>query len=314
MRSEWIAIVGSVVGAAGCGEPREGSEVVPTAVSFGPVGTGETGDAPGDGSGDTATDDEPADEGDPIFDVGATPEASETGDEQCSEDVDVVFVMDVSTTMGGFISRLADEILAVDQILQTYDLPSPPRYGLAVFVDDVALLNAGAPYADAAALRDDFVQWSGFTASNQQVNGGEFNSTWPENSLDALSLAAAGYQWRPSESTLRVVIHTTDDTFWDGPTTGNGVPIVHGYGDTVDALQAAKIRVFAFTADIGGSCECEDVSMGWSTPYQGAPAIPEATDGTVFDIDGVLDGSVSLSDAITDAVESSICESYDPVG
>jgi len=247
-----------------------------------------------------------------VLDVGHDPD--QPPPEMCDQDVDVVFVMDVSTTMGPFLATLSDEILAVDQALAGYDLPSAPHYGLAVFVDDAALLNTGTPYADVSGLQADFVTWGDFTASNQQVGGGNSNSTWEENSLDALALAAAGFQWRPAETTLRVIIHTTDDTFWDGPTTGNGVSIVNSYADTVDALQGAQIRVFSFADDIGGSCECEDVTSGWSTPYMGSPSIPEATDGGVFAIGQILSGAVSLSDAIASSVESSICDPYNPVG
>jgi hypothetical protein len=161
---------------------------------------------------------------------------------------------------------------------------------------------------------DDFTEWSAFTSSNQQVGGGGFNSTWPENSLDALYAAASGFQWRPAESTLRIVIHTTDDTFWDGPTTGDGVAIQHGYADTVMALQERQIRVFSFAAQIGGMCECEDVTPGWSTPYLGQEAMPQATGGAVFDIDLVLADQVSLSAAIPDAVEDTMCDPYPPVG
>lgn len=230
----------------------------------------------------------------------------------CDEDVDIVFVMDVSTSMGPFLNTLADEILIVDQALAALELPNPPHYGLVVFVDDIALLGGGAPYPDVGTLQDDFRMWSSFTSSNQQVAGGNLNTTWPENSLDALYAAAAGFQWR--ENAARLVIHTTDDTFWEGPATQNGVQIQHDYPSTVDALQNGEIRVFSFAAQIGGQCECEDVTPGWSSPHLGMPPIPEATDGDVFDIDLVLAGQVSLADAINGAVETSMCDPYDPVG
>jgi hypothetical protein len=146
------------------------------------------------------------------------------------------------------------------------------------------------------------------------VGGGNSNSTWPENSLDALYLAATEFAWRPAESTTRLVIHTTDDTFWEGPATQNGVMILHDYPETVDALQSEMIRTFAFADMIGGSCNCLDVSMGWFGDHDGMPSIPEATDGGIFHINGVLDGSVSLADAITDSVEESYCTPYQPVG
>jgi hypothetical protein len=232
----------------------------------------------------------------------------------CDENVDIVFVMDVSTSMDAFLDKLADEILVVDQALQALDLPGDPHYGLAVFVDDYALLMGGAPYPDVDTLRADFQTWSAFTSSNQQVGGGNYNTTWTENSLDPLYAAATEFQWRPADTTLRMVIHTTDDTFWDGPTVGNGVMIERGYAETVAALQQAQVRVFSFTASIGGSCQCEDVTPGWSAPYMGMDPIPEATDGAVFSLEQVLTGQISLSTGINDAVEDKMCMPYPPQG
>jgi hypothetical protein len=245
------------------------------------------------------------------FDLGTIPDAGD-GLVPCVQDVDIVFVMDVSTSMGGLLATLADEILVVDAALAEFRLPSAPHYGLVVFVDDAAVLNGGAPYADAVALQQDFETWSAFTSSNEQVGGGNGNSTFTENSLDGLYLAASEFAWRPADETLRIVIHTTDDTFWDGPTTGNGVPIEHSYGETVQALQDQTVRVFAFADPIGGSCNCEDTSPGWFGPYEGAPAIPVATDGAASNIQDILAGTVSLADAIFDSVADSYCDPYTP--
>jgi hypothetical protein len=251
------------------------------------------------------------------FDVGGDGDGdgdAEGGGDGCMQDVDVVFVMDVSTTMGPFLGKLEQEILVVDQALAALDLPHEPHYGLVVFVDDVLLVDAGAPYTDVAQLQADFATWNAFTSSNQQVGGGNSNFTWPENSLDALFLAAKGFQWRPPVETLRLIIHTTDDTFWDGPTTGNGVAIQHGYHETILALQQEQVRDFSFAAHIGGSCECEDVSPGWFGPYLGMESIPKATHGGVFDIDLVLADQLSLSQAINDAIIETMCDPYPPPG
>ena len=232
----------------------------------------------------------------------------------CIEDVDIVFVMDVSTTMGPFFDKLESEIGVVHDALMQYDLPNPPHYGLVVFVDDFKLVDAGVPYTDINALKADFAYWNNFTASNQQTNGGGFNSTWTENSLDALFAAAVGFQWRPAASTLRMIVHTTDDTFWNGPINANGVDILHNYPETVDQLQAKQIRMFTFAADKnGGQCECEDVSMGFFSNFQGQPPIPMQTGGAAYLIDDVLAGITSLSTAINGAVEDSYCEDYPPV-
>jgi len=235
-------------------------------------------------------------------------------DADCEEDVDVVFVMDVSTSMGGYLAKLADEIVAVDTAIAALEIPGERRYGLVVFVDDTMILNTGVPYADVNALRDDFREWSAFTQSNEQVGGGNSNDTWPENSLDALHLGASSFDWRPKDDVLRAIIHATDDTFWDGPTVGNGVQIEHGYDETVSTLQEQQVRVFTFAAHIGGPLADQDVTPGWYGPYQGKESIPDATGGGVFDIDLVLAGQVSLSDGIVGAIEESLCEPYPQPG
>lgn len=233
-------------------------------------------------------------------------------DEMCDQNVDIVFVMDVSTTMGPFFDKLESEIQVVHDALAQYDLPSEPHYGLVVFVDDFTLVNAGVPYTDVAQLKADFAEWNAFTSSNQQTKGGGFNSTWTENSLDAIYAAAAGFQWRPNADTLRMVIHTTDDTFWNGPTVADGVNILHNYPETVDLLQSKEIRMFTFAALIGGQNNDLPVGDGFFTDFQGQPSIPMQTGGLAYNIDEVLAGVQSLSTAINTAVEDSYCEPYPP--
>jgi hypothetical protein len=286
----------------GCGDRDQTGETTETGITATATvgddttedgGDGDKFDIGGDGDGDSADD---------------------GGDGECMQDVDVVFVMDVSTTMGPFLTKLEQEILVVSSALDQLPLPNEPHYGLVVFVDDVLLVNAGAPYTDVSQLQNDFATWNAFTASNQQVGGGNSNFTWPENSLDGLHLGAKGFQWRPAEDTLRMIIHTTDDTFWDGPTNGNGVAIQHGYAETVTALQQEQVRDFSFAAKIGGSCNCENVEPGWFTPYMGMDSIPDSTDGGVFDIDLVLANQISLSEAINDAIIDKMCDPYPPPG
>jgi hypothetical protein len=309
-------ITGSIACAAllvGCGS---GSRQDETATMSFPTSITATGD---DGGGSTGENDDAAgDTGGEKLDMPAdstgTSGFDPDGPTSCEQDVDIVFVMDVSTSMDGFLTALANDIASVDQAIQALELPGQPHYGLVVFVDDFAILNTGTPYADIPTLQADFNEWATFTASNQQVAGGNQNTTWPENSLDALYAAATAFQWRPAADTLRIVIHTTDDTFWEGPSNQNGVAIQHGYDTVVTALQEQQIRVFSYTAQIGGMCECMDVTPGWSAPYAGKTAIPEATGGAVYDIDLVLAGQASLSDAIPDAVEETMCDPYPPVG
>lgn len=254
------------------------------------------------------------DSGPPIsFDMGVVVDAP--GGDDCTDAIDVVFVMDVSTSMGPFLSTLADEILAVDAAIAALGPGVVPRYGLVVFVDDVLVVNDGQAYDDVDTLAADFDTWSAFTSGNDQLGGVGYNTTFPENSIDALYAAAGDFEWRPIASTTRIVIHTTDDTFWEAPSVAEGViPIQHTYAEAVDELQSQEVRVFSFAAMLGGPAETDDVSMGWFGPYMDQTAIPVATDGGVFSIEDVLTGMVSLGDAIVGAVENSHCDPYDPVG
>lgn len=302
----------------GCGGDDTADTIYMTSAGSLSLGNDETSSQTGDGDGDPAGDGdgEPSGDGDgdgvkldTLPDEGADDGIDPM---ECIQDVDIVFVMDVSTTMGPFFDKLEAEIQAVDTALAAFNLPNPPHYGLAVFVDDFTLVNTGVPYTDVNTLRADFEEWNNFTATNQQTQGGGFNSTWTENSLDALYAAAGGFQWRPIDTTLRMIIHTTDDTFWNGPTVADGVNILHNYAETVDILQSKQVRMFTFADYVGGQSGGDDVSMGFFTDFQGQPPIPMQTGGAAYNIGEVLAGVISLSDAITQSVEDSYCEEYPP--
>jgi len=239
---------------------------------------------------------------------------SSGGDPLCKQQIDIVFVMDVSTSMIGVLQKLEDEILTVDAKLKTLDVLPDVHYGLVVFVDDTQIINAGAPYLDVQQLKADFSTWWMFTQSNSQVNGGGSNGDWPENSIDALYAASAAFQWRPVEDTLRMVIHCTDDTFGEKGAVQSGITILRTYAETVQSLQDQQVRVFAFADNdmTGGPGNNEDVSMGFFTPYNGQTPIPEATDGGAFNINLVNTNQISLSAAINDSVEQSLCQQYIP--
>jgi hypothetical protein len=228
----------------------------------------------------------------------------------CNQAIDIVFVMDVSTSMGAFLNKLASDIPAVDAAVKQLNLTVAPHYGLVVFVDDVTFVNSAQPYQDVQTLQSDFQTWAQFTSSNSQTQQSTQNTTWPENSMDALYAAASQFAWRPKDTTLRIAIHTTDDTFWNGPTSQDGVSITHGYADTLAELQTEQVRVFSFANKLGGPFETDDVSGGWFGLYGANPAMPDATGGAVNVLDDVLGGSISLADAIPAAVKDSLCKPY----
>lgn len=222
--------------------------------------------------------------------------------------VDVVFVVDVSTTMTFMLDRIEKQIAQVDAEARAQALD--PRYGLVVFVDDVLVANAGKAYPDIAALQTDLAKWQAFTATNRQIHSTAHNLDWPENTLDAVHAAATSFDWRPADTTLRMIVHATDDDFGEAPAVQSQQTVQHTYAETVDALRAAEVRMFSFAARVGGQCECLDVRAGLYTRHNGRPSLPESTGGAVFDIDDVAAGKLAFSSAVAGAVRSAACTRY----
>jgi hypothetical protein len=317
---------------SGCG--GEGSDSGGFTGAGGSTASGSTSSSPGGTSGGDSGEQGPGTTGEPTTgagpedSTGTTGEGSTTigdggssgwfgtstgGADTCKPNIDLVFVMDVSTSMSEFLSALAEEIVVVDQAIAALELDVAVRYGLVVFVDDVTSANGGAPYADVMQLQADFVEWSAFTQSNTQTDGMGGNVDFPENTLDALYTAAATFPWLPEEATLRMIIHTTDDSFGDKGADQSGEIVQHGYDETVLALQERQIRVFSFAAKLGGPDDADDVKAGFFTPYQDKTPIPTATDGGVFDLGDVYKKKISLSAAINQSVIDSLCAVYIPM-
>jgi hypothetical protein len=256
----------------------------------------------------------------------------------CNKDVDILFVLDVSGSMGPPLTTLKRESSLVDDALNAKALPSPQHYGLVIFVDDVQVMNGGMPYAGVDALQAELANQIDMTNANasRQVDGTPSNLTWPENSLDALYAGATQFQWRPAESTLRTIILITDASFWDltEPSSGSDVEAnpglfpeqasMHGYDETVAALRSQMIWVNTFTAKTGGPPDgmtsppshgnfrgtSVDVGIGFFEPYKGKPSIPDATGGFAWDIDDVFDGKISLATPINQSIEVHQCATY----
>jgi len=225
--------------------------------------------------------------------------------------LDIVFVVDVSTTMAFMLDRIEQQLASVDAEARAQGLDA--RYGLVVFVDDVLLANNGQPYADLTALRGELAGWQRFTASNRQIGSETLNLDWPENTLDAVHAAATGFAWRPVDTTLRMIVHATDDDFGEAPAIQSGQAVQHSYTQTVTALHAAQVRLLSFAAKVGGQCECLDVRPGLFTRFHGRPSLPGATGGAVFDIDEVASGKLGFVAAVAGAIKSGVCSSYPPV-
>lgn len=261
----------------------------------------------------------------------------------CEQSIDVVFALDVSSSMRFVLEDLEANIGGV--VSAANELSPDSHFGLIAFVDNHAVDmtgSDGAVHTTAESLTAAFAHYRNvYTANDRNPGDGPSgptvqNPVCEENSLDALYAATAEYPWR--QNSARIVIVATDDTFLEPPDNygdGNGdgdttdffpftegdYPALHTVAETTAALQQERIRVFSFTrltppgifsrCGTGRRSEWEEITMGWSTPYKGQTAFPEATDGKNFDLAQVQSGALSLADTINEVVLESHCKPID---
>lgn len=277
-------------------------------------------------------------------DDGATVDAStsKTPDAgQCKEVIDVVFVLDTSSSMDFVLTKLSQQI--ADVVTASNMVAADSRFGLIAFQDNFALdktgtLMNGMVHTSAASLQSAFNTYKTvYTANNRNPGDGPSglktqNPICEENSLDSLYAAATMFPWR--DNATRVVILATDDTFLeatdnygdrdgdgqthltDYPREGN-YPAAQSMTDTVAALQSAKVRVFSFSrvtqpsflerCGTGRRLPWASITDGWTTPYKSKPPIPTQTDGANYDLDKVKTGTLNLATTINEVVLDSHC-------
>ncbi len=274
----------------------------------------------------------------------AAPTADSGPTAACTEDIDVVLVLDVSSSMGFVLDKLEAEMGKV--VTASNALKSGAHFGLVLFVDNVLVdttgdQSGGKVHTGSATLATGFRGAKAtYTANNRNPGDGPGGPTTQnpiceENALDALHDAATEFPWRSNAA--RVVIIVTDDTFLerpdnygdrdhDGKTDKTSYPREGHYparfmfDETVTELKKNAIRVFSFTRLAAPSfldlTACgtgrrhssgDSVTYGWTKPYDGKAPIPTATGGKNFDLDAVRGGSVSLADTINEVVLESHC-------
>lgn len=234
----------------------------------------------------------------------------------CSSPLDVVFVMDVSTSMAEEAESLRTGVESVWNAARA--LTTNVQFGLVVFVDDAVAVESCAPFDDLPALQSELARWRDFCATNRSPVSDANNGDCAENSIDALWLAANSCPWRSGAT--HVLIHVTDDTFAERPEYlsrsilfGGGIPVQHTYAEVRDALVAREIRVGAFAApgegeDCGPNAGFSDnVGRGFHEPYLGMPSLPESTGGRAWNIREVRAGTLDMSAAISDLLEDEYC-------
>lgn len=262
----------------------------------------------------------------------------------CEQGVDVVFVLDVSSSMGFVLENLQENIGTVVEAAN--ELAPGAHFGLIAFADNYALDDTGSGgviHTEAQTLVDAFAHYrSVYTNNDRNPGDGPDGPTFQnpiceENALDSLHAAAAEFPWR--EDAAHVVILATDDTFLERPDNygdGNGdgdtsdvfpfpegdYPAARTVVETTAALADVEARVFSFTRleppgpfqGCGTSrrhTAADAITWGWSAPFQGHEPFPAASGGSNFDLAAVQSGALSLAATINEVVLESHCHDVD---
>ncbi len=275
------------------------------------------------------------------FDAGERPDVPRSDAGVCTDSVDVVFVLDVSSSMNFVLEALERDVSRVVDAATA--LAPNPHFGFVGYADNhaFAMFEGERVHTEAATLEASFREFlRTYTMNDRNPGDGPSGPTTQnpiceENSLDALYAAATEFPWR--DNATRVIIIATDDTFiespdnygdrdGDGDTTSTSYPregdypALHTMAETITAIRTARARVFSFTrltppglldfrrCGTGRRKDWSQVADGWSRPYDGATPIPESTDGRNFDLVAVREGSLSLADTISEVVVESYCQ------
>ncbi len=233
----------------------------------------------------------------------------------CDEPLDVVFTLDVSSSMAGELAAVRDGMLSIWST--AHALSSNVQLSLVVFVDDAVAVNACAPFASQEDFQAALETWRTFSTTNQSPASHLQNLDCPENSLDALLLAATTCPFRAGST--RFIIHVTDDTFAERPGVlsgewGGGVFVEHTYAEVLEELVSDEIRLGAFAfAGAGEDCgagRSPDVGRGFHAPFGDMPALPSVTGGRVWDLREVRAGRLSMDEAINEMLRAEYCTSF----
>jgi len=212
------------------------------------------------------------------------------------EPLDLVFVLDVSTTMNE-LAPLRAAAEAAWAFVEAHG--ADVRFGLTTFENDVRVHRDGA-FLDREAFFEELDSqlvpgsWLPDPTRPRQL----LNFDYPENALDALARSAEEFDFRPDARHYALLM--TDDTFREPPAVfSDGTPALHGFGETSRALTDHGIRLFSIHAPLRGS--------GLSSSRDGQPSLVSATGGAWFEVSDVDHGELDLEQLLIDLVAGRTC-------
>ncbi len=241
-------------------------------------------------------------------------DAGDAGPLVCSEPLDLVITLDVSSSMTDDVARLRDAAPALFAAARAAS--SDARISLVVFVDDVVAVEDCASFESPEALAAELEQWRAFTTTNRSPASAIVNVDCVENSLDAVATAITSCARRAGG--LPVILHVTDDTFAERPAVlsgpfGPGVLVASTYLEVSDALARERITFVALTANgagasCGGPTISPDVGRGFHTPMGTELSLPERTGGEAWDLRAARSGMFDVASSLEALLVRRACQ------
>jgi hypothetical protein len=210
--------------------------------------------------------------------------------------IDLVLVVDVSTTMGA-LPRLRDALQDLFDRAETRGVDL--RVGLVTFVNDV-VAHRGATFLERAAFVSELDSQLDAETGGPDLTLARhrLNFDFAENSLGALQHAASEYRFRTD--VRRVLLLVTDGTFLEPPSTfSDGVAATASHRDIHRALDEHGLALYAIHASASG--------RGISSSHHGERPLVHASGGNWLEFeDAVKDESV-LRRFLDDLVDGRDC-------
>ncbi len=201
--------------------------------------------------------------------------------------VDLVFVLDVSTTMGT-MPRLRDAVVQLFDFVESDG--RDVRVGLTSFVNDVLLHDGGAFLDRSAFLRELDAQLDPVTgAPDLDLPRHQLNFDFPENSLGALYRAATEYSFRPEAR--RTLLLITDGAFLEPPEVySDGTPATVSFLEVGSILDERGVELVSIHSNTTG--------RGLSSNYDGEPSLVSRTGGTWRELADIASSEQGLDDLL----------------
>jgi hypothetical protein len=206
-----------------------------------------------------------------------------TGVETPPGPLDLVFVLDVSTSM----DEIAMLRAAIETLFDTIEAEAlDVRVGLATFENDVVVHRRGAFLDRKAFFRElDTQLVDGTWIPDSDLPRQLLNFELEENLLDALYGAATEFEFRSEARRFLFVV--TDDTFLEPPAVfSDGNPVRQSYAEVAAALAEREIGLF--------SVHVGEKGEGLSSSYRDQASLVALTGGDWLELSDVRAESVEV--------------------